>query len=82
LKLLLKFPADFQAMLLLFIWQQSWHKLRHNPPHSQFLRQNSSVDVRPFLKVYVSRKFVFDLNSCHQKLASTFGAFQERFSQV
>ncbi|PNF44004.1 hypothetical protein B7P43_G17054 [Cryptotermes secundus] len=37
LKLLLKFPADFQAMLLLFILQQSWHKLRRNPPHVQFL---------------------------------------------
>jgi hypothetical protein len=33
LMLFLKFPAQFQAMLLLFILQQSWHKLRHNPPH-------------------------------------------------
>jgi hypothetical protein len=37
LKLLLKFPADFQAMLLLFILQQPWHKLPRNPPHVQFL---------------------------------------------
>ncbi|PNF25412.1 hypothetical protein B7P43_G09171 [Cryptotermes secundus] len=37
LKLLLKFPADFQAMLLLSILQQLWHKLRRNPPHVQFL---------------------------------------------
>jgi hypothetical protein len=43
LKLLLKFPADFQAMLLLFIVQQSWHKLGHNPPHVQFFWQHSMV---------------------------------------
>jgi hypothetical protein len=37
LKLLLKLLADFQAMLLLFIWQESWHKLPRNPPHVLFL---------------------------------------------
>jgi hypothetical protein len=36
-----------------------------------------SVDVRPFLG-----EFVCDLNCCHQKLSSTFGAFLQRFSQV
>jgi hypothetical protein len=44
LKLLLKFPADFQEMLLLFILQQSWH----NPPQS-FSR---SVPLTTFVDIY------------------------------
>jgi hypothetical protein len=47
LKLLLKFPADFQAMLLLFALQQSWHKLGRSPPHVQFFSQNSLECTTP-----------------------------------
>jgi hypothetical protein len=37
MKLLLKFPADFQARLFLSILQRWCHRLPRNPSHVQFL---------------------------------------------
>jgi hypothetical protein len=43
LELLLKFPADFQVVLLLLILEQLWHKLRQNHPHVQVLLDGQSM---------------------------------------
>jgi hypothetical protein len=39
--LLFEFPADRNAMGLLVVAQQSWHKFRKNASHVQIVRQNA-----------------------------------------
>jgi hypothetical protein len=38
---LFEFPADRNAMGLLVVAQQSWHKFRRNASHVQIVRQNA-----------------------------------------
>jgi len=71
--LLFEFPADRNAMGLLVVTQQSWHKSRRNASHVQIVRQNA-FNGPIWYSYYLTYVWVVCLRSA--RIASrTFGMF-------